>query len=248
MPSFCAEHRFIVAGASSGIGKAIALRLNACGATVIALARSSEKLSSLRAEAPQPERIFIEQIDLTADIAALPAFVSTLKGRYGKFQGMAFCAGTGTVKPVRAVDLEEVRGIFDINFFAPFMMAKAFADKRNHNGKGTSCVFISSVAAIRCDKGQSIYASSKAALAAAIKCIGRECAPAGVRFNCVSPAAIRTPLLATNDPDALAQQEALYPMGLGSVDDVAGLVTFLLSDKAKWITTQNYVIDCGAVL
>ena len=247
MPSFCAEHRFIVAGASSGIGKAIALRLNACGATVIALARSSEKLSSLRAEAPQPERIFIEQIDLTADIAALPAFVSTLKGRYGKFQGMAFCAGTGTVKPVRAVDLEEVRGIFDINFFAPFMMAKAFADKRNHNGKGTSCVFISSVAAMRCDKGQSIYASSKAALAA-VKCIGRECAPAGVRFNCVSPAAIRTPLLATNDPDALAQQEALYPMGLGSVDDVAGLVTFLLSDEAKWITTQNYVIDCGAVL
>ena len=161
---------------------------------------------------------------------------------------MAFCAGTGTVKPVRAVDLEEVRGIFDINFFAPFMMAKAFADKRNHNGKGTSCVFISSVAAMRCDKGQSIYASSKAALAAAIKCIGRECAPAGVRFNCVSPAAIRTPLLATNDPDALAQQEALYPMGLGSVDDVAGLVTFLLSDEAKWITTQNYVIDCGAVL
>lgn len=248
MPSFCAEHRFIVAGASSGIGRAIALRLNACGATVVALARSGKKLSSLQEEAQQPERLFTEQIDLTADIAALPTFVSSLKGRYGKFQGMAFCAGTGTVKPVRAVTLEEVRETFDINFFAPFMMAKAFADKRNHNGKGTSCVFISSVAAMRCDKGQSIYASSKAALAAAVKCIGRECAPAGMRFNCVSPAAIRTPLLETNDPDVLAQQEALYPMGLGSVDDVAGLVTYLLSDEARWITTQNYVIDCGAVL
>lgn len=248
MPSFRAEHRFIVAGASSGIGKAIALRLNSCGASVIGLARSMEGLSLLREEAAYPENMFVEQVDLAGDIASLATYVGNLKERYGKFQGMAFCAGTGQVKPVRAVTLEELRSTFEINFFAPFMMAKAFADKRNHNGKGTSCVFISSVAAMHCDKGQSAYASSKAALAAAVKSIGRECAPAGVRFNCVSPAAIRTPLLEANDPETLARQEALYPMGMGNVEDVAAMVVYLLSDEAKWITTQNYVIDCGAVL
>ena len=248
MPSFCEDHRFIVAGASSGIGRAITLMLNASGASVIALARRSENLFSLLDEALVPNRIHLEPIDLVENLDSLPSFVSGLKDRYGKLQGMAFSAGTGDVKPVRAVTLNDARATFDINFFAPLMMAKAFADKRNHNGKGTSCVFISSVAAIRCDKGQSVYSASKAALAAAVKCIGRECAPAGVRFNCVSPAAIKTPLLEQNDPEALARQEALYPMGLGNVDDVAGLVVYLLSEQARWITTQNYVIDCGAIL
>lgn len=248
MPSFHEQQRFIVAGASSGMGRAIALRLNACGASVIGLARNMEALSSLREEAAHPEAMFVEKVDLAADVTALPAFVGSLKDKYGKFQGMAFCAGTGQVRPVRAVTAEELRSTFEINFFAPFMMAKAFADRRNHNGRGTSCVFISSVAAMRCDKGQSVYAASKAALASAVRSIGRECASSGVRFNCVSPAAIRTPLLETNDPGTLAGQEALYPMGLGGVEDVAGMVVYLLSDEAKWITTQNYVIDCGAIL
>lgn len=248
MPSFHEQQRFIVAGASSGMGRAIALRLNACGASVIGLARNMEALSSLMDEAAHPEAMFVEKVDLAADVTSLPAFVGSLKDKYGKFQGMTFCAGTGQVRPVRAVTADELRSTFEINFFAPFMMAKAFADRRNHNGRGTSCVFISSVAAMRCDKGQSVYASSKAALAAAVRSIGRECASSGVRFNCVSPAAIRTPLLKTNDPETLASQEALYPMGLGGVEDVAGMVVYLLSDEAKWITTQNYVIDCGAIL
>ena len=51
-----------------------------------------------------------------------------------------------------------------------------------------------------------------------------------------------------NDPEMLASQEALYPMGMGKVEDVANLVVYLLSDEAKWITTQDYVIDCGGIL
>ena len=248
MATFLEKQCFIVAGASSGIGRAIALLLNASGASVIGLARQVELLESLKQETAYPERMFTERVDLAADPASIPAYVAQLRTKYGKFQGVAFCAGTEQVKPVRAVTDEELRRTFEINFFAPFMMAKAFADKRNHNGKGTSCVFISSVAAMRCDKGQSVYASSKAALAAAVRSIGRECAPAGIRFNCVSPAAIRTPLLERNDPEMLASQEALYPMGMGKVEDVANLVVYLLSDEAKWITTQDYVIDCGGIL
>lgn len=248
MSSFDATQRFIVTGASSGIGRAIALQLNACGASVIGLARNVESLLSLKEEAAFPEHMHVEPVDLTENTAALPAYVGRLKERYGKFQGMAFCAGTGRVGPVRAVTVEELRDTFEINFFAPFMMAKAFADKRNHNGKGTSCVFISSIAAICCGKGQSVYASSKAALTAAVKSIGRECALSGVRFNCVSPSAIKTPLLETNDPETLARQEALYPMGMGSVEDVSAMVVYLLSNEAKWITTQDYIIDCGALL
>jgi len=101
---------------------------------------------------------------------------------------------------------------------------------------------------MKSDKGQSVYAGSKAALAASIRSIARECATQGVRFNCVSPSAIKTPLLEANDPETLARQEELYPMGMGETIDVANLIVFLLSEKSKWITTQDYVIDCGAIL
>ena len=248
MPCFSFDQRFIVAGASHGIGKDVSLLLNEYGASVICIARNEKVLSILKDEAKYPEYIFIEQKDLAHDVEHIPTYIRQLKEKYGKFQGMAFCAGTGEVKPVRAVDLDELRKVFEINFFAPYMMAKAFADKRIHNGWGTSCVFISSVAAIRCDKGQSVYASSKAALSASLKSIARECASLGVRFNCVSPSAINTRLLHTNSPEILEKQAELYPMGVGDVRDVSNLIVYLLSNEAKWITTQNYIIDCGAIL
>lgn len=248
MPSFSFGQRFIVAGASHGIGKSVALLLNECGASVISIARNREALSLLKDEAKHPEYMFIEQKDFTHDVGDIPAYVKELKEKYGKFQGMAFCAGTGEVKPVRAVDLDDLRKVFELNFFAPYMMAKAFADKRIHNGWGTSCVFVSSVASIRCDKGQSAYAGSKAALSASVKSIARECAPLGVRFNCVSPSAINTRLLHMTPPEILEKQAEMYPMGIGDVRDAANLIVYLLSNEAKWITTQNYIIDCGAIL
>lgn len=248
MSTFKAEQRFLVAGASSGIGKEVALLLNQNGATVIGIARNKEALDTLKNEAAFPENMHTEKKDLVQNVSDLPAFVKKLKDKYGKFQGLVFCAGTGQVKPVRAIELDEVRATLEVNFFAPYMMAKAFTDRRIHNGAGSSCVFIGSVAGQRCDKGQSVYAGSKAALVASIKSIAKECASQGVRFNSVSPSAIKTPLLQLTDPQALAEQEKLYPMGMGEVSDVGNIIVYLLSEKAKWITAQNYIVDCGAIL
>ena len=248
MPHFSFEQRFIVTGASHGIRKDVALLLNEYGASVICIARNLNSLSIMKDEAKHPEYIFIEQKDLSDNVGYIPKYINELKDKYGKFQGMAFCAGTGEVKPVLAVNLDELRNVFEINFFAPYMMAKAFADKRIHNGWGTSCVFISSVAAIRCDKGQSVYAGSKAALSASVKSIARECSSMGVRFNCVSPSAINTRLLHTSPQEIVEKQAELYPMGIGDVRDVSNLIVYLLSNEAKWITSQNYIIDCGAIL
>lgn len=248
MVSFVPDQRFIVTGAASGIGKCVALLLNKCGAGVIAVDRNTDAFDEMKNCAEHPENLFFEQKDLAQAVGELPAWVKSLKNKYGKFQGIAFCAGIGQVKPVRALEEEEVRRTFEINFFAPYMTAKAFMDKRNHNGSGTSCVFIASVAALHCDKGQSAYAGSKGALVSAIRCIAKEAALQGVRFNCVSPSAVKTPLLQSTDPEALAEQEKLYPMGMANVIDVAEMIVFLLSDKTKWITAQNYIIDCGAML
>lgn len=248
MVKFESSQRFIVTGAASGIGKCVAVFLNQCGAEVIAVDQRADTIDELKKCIENPEHLFFERIDLTKEVGQLPAWIKSLKDKYGKFQGLVYCAGIGQVKPVRALKEEEVRNTFEVNFFAPYMMAKAFTDKRNHNGRGTSCVFIASVAALRCDKGQSAYAGSKGALISAIRCIAKEVASQGVRFNCISPSAVKTPLLHLTDPEALAEQEKLYPMGMADTSDVANMIIYLLSDKSKWITAQNYVIDCGAML
>ena len=159
---------------------------------------------------------------------------------------MVGCAGTGFVKPVRLENYDSALEQFNINFFSSFLLAKFFADKRN-TVKEASGVFISSVSAYKCDKGHSVYSASKAALSSAIKCIGKEVALSGRRVNCISPSAIDTPMLRRNDAMTLAMQKELYPLGFGKPMDVAELALFLLSDRSKWISGQDYIVDCGSL-
>ena len=243
MISFTAEQRFIVTGASSGIGEGVALLLNELGATVIGLGRNQVRLENLRQKCLHPENMMLEQKELTEDIQNLPVYVKSLKEKYGKFQGMAYCAGIALNQPLQLKDYETSRRLFDVNYFAPMFMAKALADRRNSMGAGTSMVFISSAAAVASARAMSDYCGAKAALSHSVRCIAKELAPHMVRVNCVLPSDIETPMTLA-DPDILYSKN--YPMGIGSVDDVANVVAFLLSDKARWITGQNYVVDCAS--
>lgn len=246
MISFTPEQRFIVTGASSGIGETVALQLNEEGATVIGIARNRERLDAMKAKAKYPENIFLEQKDLTEDIAGLPAYVKALKEKYGKFSGMAYCAGIATLQPLQSLDYEMLREIFDTNYFAPVEMIKGFADKRNNVGAGTSIVAIASISALARDKGHLSYAGSKAALVASLKSISREVIERGIRVNCVSPSNVKTPI---NMMDGYEEsQKHLYPFGFGETKDVSNMILYLLSEKAKFISGQNYVIDTGVVL
>ena len=241
--SFSPDQRFIVTGASSGIGEGVALMLNELGATVVGIARNQKRLDSMRAKAKHPANVFLEQKDLVEDISGLPAYVKALKEKYGKFSGMAYCAGITLNQPLQLKDYEISRGLFDIDYFAPMFMTKAFGDKRNTIGKGTSVVLISSAAAVCAPRAMSDYCGAKAALSHSTRCVAKELAPHGVRVNCILPSDIVTPMTLA-DPDILASKS--YPMGVGEVLDVANMVVFLLSDKAKWITGQNYVVDCAS--
>ncbi|WP_298069548.1 SDR family oxidoreductase [uncultured Mailhella sp.] len=245
MISFTADQRFLVTGASSGIGEGVALLLNELGAAVIGIGRNEERLLAMKEKARFPENVFLEQKDLAEDIASLPAYVKQLREKYGKFQGLAYCAGMGGIHPLRAVDLPTLHDIFNINYFAPVFMAKGFADRRSNNGKGSAVVCIASAGGVRCDPGMTAYAGSKGALIATMQSIARELAPAGLRVNCISPTLIETGMAGDIER---AYAEGKYPFGLGQVSDVANMVIFLLSEQARWITAQNYILDCGGVI
>ena len=253
MINFNKEQIYVVTGASSGLGEATAILLNKLGATVIGIGRNLERLEGMKAKCKYPENMFLEQKDLTENIEGLPKYVKALKEKYGKFSGMAYCAGVTALNPLRTITYEYITNIFDINYFAPIMMIKSVGDKRNNVGFGTSIVVISSIDAIINSKGQSVYGASKAALSASVKALSRELTQQiGVRINAVLPSMIETPM--THNPEVQGLElnqninSEMYPFGWGEPNDVANMIVYLLSDKAKYISGQNYIIDSGGVL
>lgn len=244
---FGADQLILVTGASSGIGQAIASQCVAQGATVLAQGRDAAKLARAGEESACPERWHSVPCDFSGDLSALPAWVRDLAKQYGKMWGFAHSAGTGIMDTLGLYDTQVASDFFNLNFQVPMLLAKGFADRRV-SLKGGSLVFISSISAVRPEKGHLLYGSIKAALACAAKSISQELAPR-LRVNCLSPGIVETPM--EQAAEAMMgsayreEQLAKYPLGFGQPMDVANMAAFLLSENARWITGQNFVLDGG---
>ncbi len=242
---FTKEQFFIVTGASSGLGEATALELIKQGASVVAIARREDKLKELKSKCANPDNLYIEVKDLSQDIDSLPDYVKTLREKYGKFRGMAYCAGINFIGSIRSINYQDTLDLFNIDYFAPLFMAKGILDRRNNIGKGFSLVCISSSDGINPVKGQSIYTGAKSALILTMKSISKEVSSYGARVNCVSPSMIKTPMTVGENCVLEDDNKEKYPFGWGEAQDVSNMICYLLSDKAKYISGQNYIIDSG---
>ncbi len=240
---------FLVTGASSGIGRATALALNAAGATVLANGRDEEKLRSTRDAAPRSENMITAPLDIANDIDNLPVWLAGLAAEYGKLRGMACCAGITVNAPMSFYNMGLVARVFDICCHAPLRLGGAFCGRRVNKGPGSAIVYIAAAAAVEPNPGQGIYAAAKGGLVAGARCLAREAASHKIRVNCISPGLVRGPMLEATVRqlgDAFLQrEESLYPLGLGSPENVADLALFLLSDRSSWLTGQNLVISGG---
>ena len=249
MTQLTPESRILVTGASSGIGMAVALLCNQMGAAVIANGRDHTRLQDLKKTCANPEQMHIEPRDLLEDMDTLPQWVAGLRQKYGKLTGLVCCAGYAAVMPLRAYDRSAAAGIYDIHVHAPLLLARGFADKRNNSGHGSSIVFLSSAAALAKEAGLAAYGGAKAAVQAATISLSRELAPQGIRINAVAPAMVRTPMsekyFAMLSPESRDQALAAYPLGIGTPDDIAQAIVFLLGRASKWITGQTIVMDGG---
>lgn len=246
---FFSEHRILITGASSGIGKAIALRCNALGATVIAAGRNEARLEEAKAQATFPQNFHCAARDLLEGMEGLPAWVGSLRHTYGLLGGFVHAAGLGLTAPLRMYDLEEARRLFDIHLHAPMLMAKGFADRRHCITRGASMLFMGSTSAVVPQRAKVVYASAKSAQITAALCLAKELAPQGIRVNSISPALVETPMVKEfkellGEEHFMAEKEQ-YPFGLGQPEDIASLACFLLSSEARWITGQNIVMDGG---
>ena len=143
----------------------------------------------------------------------------------------------------------EIQDTFSINLFAAIQLIQLVTKMGIKSRNGMSILMISSVMSETGAKGKSLYAMTKAALVGMVKSLALEYADKKIRFNAISPSVVNTPLSMKSeyrkDVESMQKIEAMHPLGLGRVDDVAYASIYLLSDASKWVTGTNMIVDGG---
>jgi len=243
-----AGKRFVIAGAASALGKATSTLLAREGAGLLLLGRNRDKLEALAADLDGPVEPTLGTLDLQSDPDALARPIREDAVVAGPFSGGVYCPGTGPMAPLRMLNSDAIEKLMRINFVAAQMFAKALAAKKIRHPDGGSIVLVASAAGSRGNKGLSTYSASKAALISSARSFALELAEWRIRVNCVSPGYFESPLAESSfswHPGGREALEKQHPLGVGTPDDVAGAVVFLLSDLARWITGTNLIVDGG---
>lgn len=223
----------LITGASSGIGRSIAIECSKMGANLVITGRNPDNLNQTFSSLTSGNNIsFIG--DLSSE-----DFIDKISSECPQLDGIVHCAGIGDrtlLKMVREKDLDRV---MKTNFDAPVLLQRALLKKKKVKPEA-SIVFIASRAPFAPTVGNGIYAASKGALIAYAKVLGLELASQKIRVNCICPAMVWTELV---ERDAKItgvnyhEKEKEYPLGrYGRPEDIAYLSIYLLSNAAEWIT------------
>ena len=238
----------IVTGASSGIGRATALRFAQAGASVLAVGRDAAALSDVSSAAAGGTAV-----PFVADVteADAPArIVAAALDRFGTLTTLVNAAGIIASGTLEKTSDDEWDRMLDINVRAPFRLMRAAAPSLIA-AKG-SVVNVSSVTGLRAFPGVLAYCVSKSAIDQLTRCAALEMAPHGVRVNAVNPGVVVSNLHRRGGMDEtryavfLEHSKTTHPIGRpGEPSEIAELIFFLASDRAAWITGETIAVDGG---
>jgi 2-hydroxycyclohexanecarboxyl-CoA dehydrogenase len=240
----------IVTGAASGIGRATAARLAEEGSAVAIFDLDGEGAErTARALADAGHRALGFAVDIT-DGAAVERAVEAFEQDAGPIHGLVNNAGWDAAARFLDTDPDLWRKLIDVNLMGPLHVTRAVLTRMQPRGAGR-IVSIASDAGRVGSSGESVYAACKGGIVAFTKSVAREMARTGITLNVVSPGPSDTPLFANFDPSGkLAKAlERAIPMGrLGKPEDYPGIVAFLLSDDAAFITGQTISVSGGLTM
>jgi len=224
--------RYLIVGASSGIGAAVASKLLKENSTIIALSRSKGAIKG----APNTEFHTCDVIDTSVDLPSIE----------GPIAGLAYLPGTINLKQFQSISEEEYRYDWEVNFLGATRVIKKYLPNLKKSKEG-SIVLMSTVAVGQGMAYHTSIASAKGAVEGLTRSLAAELAPI-IRVNAVAPSLTSTPLSETLIKDDKSKTLACnrHPMHrIGNPVDIAESVIFLLSDKSSWITGQVLHVDGG---
>lgn len=238
----------LVTGASSGIGRGIAIQCSKMGAAIVATGRNEAKLNeTLKMLEGDGHKVIAADLSKQVHIDRLVAECPVLNGYVHSAGVLKLC----TTKSVNRQILEES---IETNAIAPIMLTNGLLRKKKLKAPA-SMIFISSLSGVFIGgTGEISYSATKGALSGYMKTAALELAPRSIRVNTICPALVPTDLSRQYHeivPEEILKAEipAKYPLGrMGTTDDVANAAIYLLSDASSWITGINLVLDGGLTL
>ena len=235
----------LITGAASDIGTAIAKELSTEYNLILSDVKS-EELQETKRMCHADSDIRILNLDLSSGDEIEASLADWLMQEEIAVSKFIHCAGVAKRVPLKMLKQEYFLQAFSINVISAAMLIKVLASRKNKKAL-ESVVLTASTSANRGVKTFSVYGAAKAAVIGLTCNLAMELAP-NVRVNSISPGAIRTKATSDMMDARIDEIQCKYPLGIGVPDDLSGVVKFLLSDAAKWITGQNFVVDGGRTI
>lgn len=240
--------KYLVTGASSGLGRDVATKLSNCGATVVITGRNENELKKTFTQMSGENHIVVP-FNLADEDDFKYLFDEAIQDGV-KLDGFVHCAGVIPLTPVATLKRDKINQCFSVNLYALIELVRIFT-KSKYRNNSASVVEISSISSMYPGNCQTLYASSKAAANAAVQSLAIELFDKNIRINSLLPGIIDTPSTQEaierigkeiHDKTLETQLQGMIPM-----DRVTSAVIFLLSEKSAAITGRTIYCDGGYI-
>lgn len=234
--------KVLVTGASSGIGRSIAVICSKMGANLVLIGRKEEKLQeTISLMEGKGHSYFIADLTNRSEIAELV-------NSFPQLDGIVHNAGLGSRIPCKQIHESDIDSVFNLNVKSPMLLQSEILRQKCLN-KNSSIVFIASRAAAYPSIGNAVYSASKSAIISYSKVLALELSSRNIRVNSICPAMVWTDLITRQNGisvEDLEVSQLKYPLKrYGKPEDVAYLTVYLLSEASSWMTGSSLDITGG---
>lgn len=242
-PFSLADKEVLVMGASSGIGRQVAIECSKLGAHVHIAARSEDKLKETMTMLEGASHS-MHICDITDEIQ-----IDTLVAELPQLDGFCNCVGVSKVMFIKFLNKRVLDEVMNTNAISPILLMQRLVKKKKLTNP-SSVVFISSLSGVyTVHFGDSLNATSKAAINGFVKSAALDLGTQGIRVNAVNPGIVATDAAFAGtilSEDEMNEKQQYFPLKrFGRPEDIASVVSFLLSDASTWITGVSVPVDGG---